>query len=92
MILRKKIAITLFICAAFIAGGASAFDQSFHPNHKFVERESIGPNLNPDLVIDKDKAAKVKTAEEEFLLPSGVNPGNPSGANPNSRLGSEYKK
>ncbi|MCE7915350.1 MAG: hypothetical protein DYH15_11910 [Nitrosomonas sp. PRO4] len=91
MILRKKIAIMFVISTTFVAGSAIAFDQSFHPNHKFVERESIGPTLKSDLIIDKDKAAKVKTAEEEFLLPSGVNPGNPSGANPNTRLGTAPK-
>jgi hypothetical protein len=84
----KKLTIASVICAAFFAGNALAFDQSFHPNHKFVERESIGPNFRTDLVIDQDKAAKVKTAEEEMRLPSGVNPQNPSGSNPNARLGS----
>ncbi len=87
----KKLTIASIICAAFFASNAFSFNQSFHPNHEFVERESIGPNFRTDLVIDKEKAAKVKTAEEEMLLPSGINAHNhPSGANPNIRSGSTY--
>ena len=82
----KKLTLVSIICAVFFAGSASAFDQSFHPNHKFVDRESIGPNLRSDLIIDKDKAAKEKTSEENLQIPSGVNPNNPSGANPNIRI------
>ena len=73
----------IIICAAFFAGSASAFDKSFDPNHQFVDRESIGPNYKTGFVIDKDKAAKVKTAEEELQLPSGGNPNDPSPKNSN---------
>ena len=82
----KKLTLVSIICAVFFAGSAFAFDQSFHPSHKFVDRESIGPNLRSDLIIDKDKAAKEKTSEENLQIPSGVNPNNPSGANPNIRI------
>ncbi|SFF26759.1 hypothetical protein [Nitrosomonas sp. Nm166] len=84
----KKLTIALVICSAFFIGSASAFDQSFHPNHKFIDRESIGPNFRSDLVIDKDKAAREKTSEENLQIPSGINPHNPSEANPNIRTGS----
>ena len=84
----KILAIAIIMCVAFFTGSASAFDKSFHPNHQFVDRESIGPNLKSGLVIDKDKAAKVKTAEEEMQLPSGVNPNDPSPKNSNIPTGS----
>lgn len=85
----KKLTLASIICAAFFTSGAFAFDQSFHPNHKFVDRESIGPNLRSDLVIDEAKAAKEKTSEENLQIPSGINPHNPSAANPNIRTGSK---
>ena len=89
----KKLMIASIMLAAFCMGSnAYAFDESFHPNHKFVDRESIGPNLRSDLTIDQEKAAKVKTAEENMRLPSGVNPNNPSGANPNIITGPDSNK
>lgn len=87
----KKMAISFVIYSALFAGNVSAFDQSFHPNHKFADRESIGPNFRSDLIIDEDKAAKVKTSEENLQIPSGVNPHNPSGANPNIRTGPDHR-
>ncbi len=88
---KLTLALATAVCAVFFAGSASAFDKSFHPNHKFVDRESIGPNFKSDLIIDKEKAAKEKTAEEGMRIPSGVNPHNASGSNPNSRIGSDRK-
>ena len=88
----KKLTIASIMFAAFFTGSAHAFDESFHPNHKFVDRESIGPNLRSDLMIDQEKAAKEKTAEENIRLPSGVNPNNPSGANPNVITGPDSNK
>ena len=90
----KKLTIASIMFAAFFAGigNVHAFDETFHPNHKFVDRESIGPNLRSDLTIDQEKAAKVKTAEENMRLPSGVNPNNPSGANPNIITGPDSNK
>lgn len=83
----KILTIAIIMYMAFFTGSAFAFDKSFHPNHQFVERESIGPNLKPGLVIDKEKAAKVKTAEEEMQLPSGIVPSDPSPKNSNIPTG-----
>ncbi|GEM_PF-7133199 len=83
----KILTLAIIMCIAFFTGSAYAFDKSFHPNHQFVDRESIGPKLKSDLVIDKDKAAKVKTAEEEMQLPSGVVPSDPSPKNSNIPTG-----
>lgn len=83
----KILTIVATMYIAFFTGSAFAFDKSFHPNHQFVERESIGPNLKPDLIIDKEKAAKVKTAEEEMQLPSGVVASDPSPKNSNIPTG-----
>ncbi len=91
MIQEKKLILAIAVGTILFAGSAFAFDKSFHPNHKFVDRESIGPNFKSDLIIDKEKAAKEKTAEEGMRIPSGVNPHNPSGSNPNSRIGSNSK-
>ncbi|WP_348225602.1 hypothetical protein [Nitrosomonas sp. Is79A3] len=87
MILSKILTIAIIICTVFFAGSASAFDKAFHPNHQFVDRESIGPNFKTGFVIDKEKAAKVKTSEEEMQLPSGVNPSDPSPKNSNIPAG-----
>lgn len=83
----KILTIAAIMYMAFFTGSAFAFDKSFHPNHQFVAMESIGPNLKPDLIIDKEKAAKTKTAEEEMQLPSGVSPINPSPSNSNIPTG-----
>lgn len=91
MIQGKQLTVAIAVCAAFFSGNALAFDKDFHPNHKIIDRESIGPNFKSDLIIDKEKAAKEKTAEEGMRLPSGVNPHNPSGSNPNSKIGSDRK-
>jgi len=91
MIQGKTLTVAIIMCTAFFAGSASAFDKSFHPNHQFVDRESIGPNFKSGYVIDKDKAAKTKTAEEEMQLPSGVNPNDPSPKNSNIRTGSDLR-
>ena len=91
MIQGKQLTVAIAVCAAFLSGNALAFDKDFHPKHKIIERESIGPNFKSELIIDKEKAAKEKTAEEGMRLPSGVNPQNPSGSNPNSRIGSDRK-
>mgnify|MGYP003391130688 len=87
----KTLTLVITLCAAAFSGSAVAFDKSFHPNHQFVDRESIGPNFKTDLVIDKDKAAKVKTAQEELQLPSGVNPYDPSPKNSNIPTGSNRR-
>ena len=87
MIQRKTLTVAIIFCAVFFASNALASDESFHPNHKFVDRESIGPNFKTGFVIDKEKAAKVKTSEEEMQLPSGVNPSDPSPKNSNIPAG-----
>ncbi len=88
MIQRKILTIAIIFCTVLFAGNVSAFDKSFHPNHQFVDRESIGPNFKTDFVIDKEKAAKVKTSEEEMQLPSGIVPSDPSPKNSNIPTGS----
>ncbi|HLP81823.1 MAG TPA: hypothetical protein VK141_07530 [Nitrosomonas sp.] len=91
MIQGKQLTVAIAVCAVFFSGNVLAFDKDFDPNHKIIDRESIGPNFKSDLIIDKEKAAKEKTAEEGMRLPSGVNPQNPSGSNPNNRIGSDRK-
>lgn len=88
MIQGKTLTVAIIFCAVFFASNALAFDKSFHPNHKFVDRESIGPNFKTGFVIDKEKAAKVKTSEEEMQLPSGIVPSDPSPKNTNIPTGS----
>lgn len=88
MIQGKTLTIAIIFCIIFPAGNVFAFDKSFHPNHQFVDIESIGPNFKTGFIIDKDKAAKVKTSEEEMQLPSGVNPSDPSPKNSNIPTGS----
>lgn len=84
----KTLAVAIIFCTACFASNVSAFDKSFHPNHQFVDRESIGPNFKTDFVIDKEKAAKAKTSEEEMQLPSGIVPSDPSPKNSNIPTGS----
>jgi hypothetical protein len=91
MIQGKILTIAIIICTVFFVGSVSAFDKSFHPNHQFVDRESIGPNFKTDFVIDKEKAAKVKTSEEEMQLPSGVMPSDPSPKNSNIPTGADRR-
>ncbi len=89
----KKLTITVIILSSVLsAGTALAFDRSFHPTHKFVEMESIGPEFKKSgYVLDQDKVAKEKTSEQNLQIPSGVNPHNPTGSNPNIKIGADRK-
>ncbi|QOJ24075.1 MAG: hypothetical protein HRU78_10825 [Gammaproteobacteria bacterium] len=88
MIQGKTLAIAIIFCTAFFVSNVFAFDKSFHPNHQFVDKESIGPNFKTGFVIDKEKAAKTKTSEEEMQLPSGIVSSDPSPKNSNIPTGS----
>ncbi|MDV6341132.1 hypothetical protein R2103_05050 [Nitrosomonas sp. Is24] len=88
MMQGKTLTVVIIFCAVFFASNVFAFDKAFHPNHQFIERESIGPNFKTGFVIDQEKAAKVKTSEEEMQLPSGIVPSDPSPKNSNIPTGS----
>ena len=68
MIQGKQLTIAIAVCAAFFSGNALAFDKDFHPNHKIIDRESIGPNFKSDLIIDKEKAAKEKNSRRRHEI------------------------
>lgn len=88
----KALTIAITMCAAFYAGNVLAFDKSFHPNHQFVDQESIGPNFETGYILDKEKAAETKTAEEYMQLPSEeVVPSDPTPKNSNIPKGAERR-
>lgn len=92
MIKLKALTIAATVCTACYAGNVLAFDKSFHPNHQFVERESIGPSFEPGYILDEEKAAETKTAEEYMQLPSEpVIPSDPSPKNSNIPSGEELR-
>ncbi len=88
MTTSKKLPIAVIILSSIIfTNNALAFDRSFHPAHKFVEMESIGPELKSGYVLDQEKVAKEKSSEQNLQIPSGINPHNPTGSNPNIKVG-----
>ncbi len=88
---KKSALAVIILSSTMLASNAMAFDRSFHPNHKFVEMESIGPELKSGYVLDQEKAAKEKSSEQNLQIPSGINPHNPTGSNPNIKVGADRK-
>ena len=82
----KKIAITSFISAVLFASSAFAIERENVDdgkyidffNHRFIGFEAIGPAPRTDLILDQEKVAQTKSSEENFRLPSGINPVSPS--------------
>ena len=87
----RTLTIAITMCTVCYAGNTLAFDKSFHPNHQFVDQNSIGPNFESGYILDKEKAEKTKTAEEEMQLPSEVVPSDPTPKNSNIPEGSERR-
>ncbi|SEG11562.1 hypothetical protein [Nitrosomonas ureae] len=87
----KALTIAITMGTVCYGGNALAFDKSFHPNHQFVDQNSIGPNFETGYILDKEKAEQTKTAEEEMQLPSEVVPSDPTPKNSNIPDGAERR-
>ncbi len=88
----KALTIAATVCTACYAANVFAFDKAFHPNHQFTEQESIGPDFETGYILDEEKAAETKTAEEYMQLPSEqVIPSDPSPKNSNIPTGAERR-
>jgi len=88
----KTLTIAITMGTVCYVGNALAFDKSFHPNHQFVDQNSIGPNFETGYILDTEKAEQTKTAEEEMQLPSeAVVPSDPTPKNSNIPTGSERR-
>ncbi|HQU98762.1 MAG TPA: hypothetical protein PLV19_04230 [Nitrosomonas sp.] len=82
----KKIATASLIGAVLFAGSAFAIEREYVDQgkyidfyaHRFPGFEAIGPTPRTDLILDQEKVAQTKSSEENFKLPSGINPVNPS--------------
>lgn len=89
---KKSTLAVIILSSTILAGNAMAFDRSFHPAHKFIEMDSIGPEFkNSGYVLDQEKVAKEKSSEQNLQIPSGINPHNPTGSNPNLKVGADRK-
>ena len=77
----KKIATASLIGAVLFAGSAFAIEREYVDQGKYIDfyaHRAIGPTPRTDLILDQEKVAQTKSSEENFKLPSGINPVNPS--------------